>query len=959
MKLCLLMEGIVALLCASVASAADEVAVGYWTGAGGNVNWGNAGNWQDGAIPGCLKSSGQDPVGVRGGVAHFGALSGESCKKVVSVGGTPSLASISNIVFDAGAPAYSFQQSEFVKDWTDPYVVLEEYGGIYAAAGNENGATFWSCVQLGNNNNGQPFYIRNDGTGTLAFKELGRVGKKPGASWFSFQLRYQGCGRIFLFGNHIAGRSGWETVMCPQMEASGRLVISNACTTYHSMVINTGLPHQHIELANGARFTFTSANICRVSSDCDLTGGGVLEPLAGQKFEVGGGATWTIDCVVTNRTADSGFTLYRSGSLPCALNLNGDNAFSGPLVADNIIVSIPRFGRAGTAAPLGKAGRYTMTSGGHLRYLGTGEVTDREINVAAAATLEHLGTGTLTFETPFSGTSGITLRTAVGSKIAFAGGQTVPISVADGTSLAFVKPADAEGTVTHEVSSLTFVAGGTIDVADGVTVAFSSLDGTAAKGVDIVTAGTGKAEVSSLAPGLTPAWLTLNGQRAHVLADGTLAPLEAEDVLVDAHGGTIPNAPTEIVAIATAEGPESSALTVAEDATSVMVLRQRQSVEPARLVLGAGQSLAAGMVEVVPGAKPLVVSGPGTITGAFTLRGGDLTRENAETGASVSLCAKDEAELTLGGALDEAAPLDFTETAGALAMMGEGAVKASTFSVKSGTLELGGEGLSLSAPVRVAGAIADNQAAVYQRSGAVSLKSSGDTVFGVHGYGYYELSGGEINFTGSAAFGYRGLSVFALLGGTTRLGATGGRYDFGSTLGLSVVYLKSGTCLQSSAGTDAYLGRLAASATASSVMTVEGPEALFRIKTDNATECRNLILGPGASGVASTSVLNVNDGGKVRCGMLGTAPTRAAGSRVYVNANGGEFISEYLWNTPYFGGSAYFGTVDRVTLFENGLTMNCGTPVKMTVPLSAPTGKVSCRSPGRKRTFPSLGLRSL
>jgi hypothetical protein len=134
--------------------------------------------------------------------------------------------------------------------------------------------------------------------------------------------------------------------------------------------------------------------------------------------------------------------------------------------------------------------------------------------------------------------------------------------------------------------------------------------------ISVETSGSGRLVMPSLPAGRAPDSIRVNGMFGVVGEDGTIASYAdvSADVSIDAHGGTVPAVSGKTVSIDSADGPVSEKVSLGSALTEVGVLRQNQSVDKAVVAMNAGDNLAAGVIVVSPGAKPLELSAAGAAT---------------------------------------------------------------------------------------------------------------------------------------------------------------------------------------------------------------------------------------------------------------------------------------------------------------------------------------------------------
>ena len=169
-------------------------------------------------------------------------------------------------------------------------------------------------------------------------------------------------------------------------------------------------PGMTLTVAAGQNLHFNHAGALTIRADEDATigGDGTISFSTGGNFEdwadnqVALGKTLTISVKITG---PNGFEHNGTGGVIVLANPNND--FQGcSLITGAGGISVPFIGNAGSPQPLGMAGVFKFRNApSFLRYTGGAAPTDlvmsQEAPNAADATLEHAGTGTLTFNGPF------------------------------------------------------------------------------------------------------------------------------------------------------------------------------------------------------------------------------------------------------------------------------------------------------------------------------------------------------------------------------------------------------------------------------------------------------------------------------------------------------------------------------------------------------------------------------
>ena len=407
------------------------------------------------------------------------------------------------------------------------------------------------------------------------------------------------------------------------------------------------------------------------------------------------GKTLTIN---TKITGTNGFEFNGGGGTLVLANAANDYP-GNTLMTSSGTLSVPSIANAGVACPLGKGSAFKFTtSSTTFRYTGTGDSTDRTFYQNGSAsqdvTVEHAGSGTLTFTGPFlsgvsyahsfifvvdaadaiienkgvisnGGTAALGLyKQGLGTQYLSATNTYTGNTLVDAGTLA-IKPSGAIST-----SSLIRMRGGalllnagtpassytaafgtlqvesgasSISVASGATsaqITFSSITYTDG-GIDFSADGLGtttKIFITGQANGLIGPWATVNGGTvlaAYSSAQGVYAtdlPVQALKALGPSSITNNASSTARITDIGTSGG-----ISLADNPTEVALLSQETNTDA--LVSFGGYTLRLPRAQIVDGAASLTLgdtAGDGVLTAPVSAAG-KLVLDNENASSAVAL----------------------------------------------------------------------------------------------------------------------------------------------------------------------------------------------------------------------------------------------------------------------------------------------------------------------------------
>jgi autotransporter-associated beta strand protein len=302
---------------------------------------------------------------------------------------------------------------------------------------------------------------------------------------------------------------------------NGTLTLSGANNSLQQLNLNSNsiidIGSGMLTINNGGGNTIQSST----GGTINATGGGAIVLLApstgGPDNGTANGTTLTINAKITGPGA---FEFFRSGVTTGVIVLNNPaNDFNDNVLINAGIISVPSITNARVAGPLGRGTSINLSSG-VLRYTGTGDSTDRVINLSnatASGTIDHSGTGLLRFTANFT-------ATGAGSKTLFLTGSTAGIGEIAGAvvnnSATNITSVAKTGTGTWVLSGVstytgtTTVNAGTLlingSVTSAVTLPAASASSTTLGGTGTIT-GPVAVEAGRLAPGNSPGVLDVVG----------------------------------------------------------------------------------------------------------------------------------------------------------------------------------------------------------------------------------------------------------------------------------------------------------------------------------------------------------------------------------------------------------------------------------------------------------------
>ncbi len=369
--------------------------------------------------------------------------------------------------------------------------------------------------------------------------------------WGNPQMRFEGKGTTWMWGT-FPGNSGFRPDLGVALSEGGEFHVTNTLHNFRTLRVPAGLAKQNIVLEPGSSINPVQESQCQIEarSDLEISGSGILKLKMGNMgssgsayIHVGNGTTTTIAVPVTNVYAGATASFnVRVGT--GTLRFTGGNTIPQDIDIERATVEARTIGMAGAAGDIGLGRKITLSLNGALRYTGSGETTDRPIEIGYQTNvLEQAGTGPVIFTgcvTSLAYQATLVLSNDTDVAATYAGpivsGVQQPIIRKRGTGEWILSGANTtQGMFYHEggtltvgsassLPRLTVAGGGTLKIADGVTLTLTTAKFIYNSGTLDVVPGVGsKFIVSDASRGPAPAWLTIYGRPAKYKSNGELA----------------------------------------------------------------------------------------------------------------------------------------------------------------------------------------------------------------------------------------------------------------------------------------------------------------------------------------------------------------------------------------------------------------------------------------------------
>ena len=519
--------------------ASDKIA--HWCrneGGSGDDDWTNSSNWSGGIIPGRYGEG-----GASGAVGWTAVFDRGNRWLARNTNGATKPYSISNVIFKAGTSVQNLGQGSYDE------LPLEPGGMLQLASDRTANLTVDSAIGLRDMDTAQPtIHIRNDSRSANLYLRNGfkTFTRASGNTAFCYpRVQFEGCGTIRLDKN-FATPNNFRSDAVMAMDEGGLLRINGNVSNLRTLHVPRGSVKQRVEILSEKKLLSGSdptAPQINAFSDIEIFGDGTLSFNSRGGVDCGfalhEGATIEVACVLEQRNTESDASFLITGS--GTVRITGRNTIQQDIDIAKGTVEARTIGMAGEDGDIGLGRKIKIENGGTLRYTGSGETTDRAIELGYYTNvLEQAGSGPVTFTgcvTSLNWNAMIVLSNDTDFAATYAGpivkGVNDPIVRKRGTGEWILSGANTTegmyylegGTLTVASASslprLTVAGGGVLRVADGVTV---SLNLTYASGSLDVRLGAGAKFIARNWSGQAPDWVRLNGHMARFRSDGELVP---------------------------------------------------------------------------------------------------------------------------------------------------------------------------------------------------------------------------------------------------------------------------------------------------------------------------------------------------------------------------------------------------------------------------------------------------
>lgn len=366
-------------------------ASGVWnsTSAGANALWTNSLNWSASPYPGVADTALFNNSG-----------NGQTTLDLTGLPG------VLNITFDGvNVAAYTIGSSSSQTN------VVRDNGEIKLSSTAANNQTFSAAVRLGPDATAASYSLRNDNPGqALTFNVI------AGMSGSTKTLNLNGVGPISVLGT-LNMESGALSVY--DNSSSSLSLAGNSVLT----ILQINGTNSVINLASGTTTTVSNSGGSGIMAAQDSTINGPgnlsLSTTGGDNHLDNGAATGKTLTINAKLTGATGFEFWH-GSYYGTIGLYGTNDYTL-----STIINVPgtiqfnTLANTGSACSLGTYSTFVLNAvGSRFCYVGTGDTSDRSLDVRVGGILEQAGTGNLKLTSPIlSTTSGAKTLVLQGSSL--------------------------------------------------------------------------------------------------------------------------------------------------------------------------------------------------------------------------------------------------------------------------------------------------------------------------------------------------------------------------------------------------------------------------------------------------------------------------------------------------------------------------------------------------------------
>jgi autotransporter-associated beta strand protein len=311
------------------------------------------------------------------------------------------LAAIRYITFSGtGVPVY------YIGDWpVNSQTIIARNGSSFKINSDaKNSQNIVAAVQLGPDTTGNSYTFQNDHAFNVLTVYGNLFGPASGGTAGGKSIYVNGVGAVKLLGDISKGGA---LTLDLYVNSTGTTTLSG--TNGFRIFGVQGGPSSVIDIGAGETTlsNLGSENI-RCTSGGTITGTGalILSTAGGESYSDNRVDDVNATCAINCRlTGPSGFELYTGAGRAGTFEFNGINDFAGHIIMNAAgTISAARFGNRGsTDSNLGAGSKVRFNSnndgGPKLKYIGTGETTDRTLEFNSHARIEQAGTGHLVFST--------------------------------------------------------------------------------------------------------------------------------------------------------------------------------------------------------------------------------------------------------------------------------------------------------------------------------------------------------------------------------------------------------------------------------------------------------------------------------------------------------------------------------------------------------------------------------